>query len=273
MGSSIDATLRAHPLGKTVEIKRAHGCECSWVPESGVFLETLKLHITEIIEHCCDVKTFRFGLEKEVPFKPGQYLVLTLDINGRDASKAFSISNSPTEKGYVQFTKKLTGSDFSNALNRLSGGDEVSVRFPMGHFIFEGQYSKAAFLSGGIGITPVRSIFKYAADRRLSSDIRLFYSSRTEEYLIFKNDFDAMAEVNKNIRIVYTLTHCDEKIRGCRLGMIDASMVKEEIPDIHDWVFFVCGPPGMVSSIQAMLKDELAVAPEKIIVEHFMGYD
>lgn len=235
-------------------------------------MENLKLGLAQIVTHCCDVKTFRFELNKDVAFKPGQYLILTLNIAGKDVSKAFSISSSPTEKGFVQFTKKLSNSDFSNALNKLSIGKEYSIRLPMGKFIFDGQFPKAAFLSGGIGITPIRSIFKYAVDKQLSSSLVLLYSGQTPEYLIFRNDFSLMKGKDKNLKVVYTLTNCDEKVAGCRIGYIDDEMVRQEMPDYKERVFFICGPPGMVDGMRAMLLNKLSIPSGQIITEDFLGY-
>ena len=235
-------------------------------------MEDVKLELIEIITHCCDVKTFRFELKNEIPYKPGQYLIFTLNINGKDIPKAFSISSSPTEKGYIEFTKKLTDSDYSKALDQLTVGLKYAVRLPLGKFTFQGEHHKVAFLSGGIGVTPIRSIFKYATDKGLSSDIILLYSSRTPEYLTFRNDFALMQKTNKNLKIVYTLTNCSEKVEGCHIGTIDDHLVKLEISDYPERIFYICGPPGMVSALRTMLIGKLSVLPEKIITEDFLGY-
>lgn len=235
-------------------------------------MENLRLRLIGVKSHLPDVKTFRFALEKEIPRRPGQYLILTLNLNGKDTPKAFSISSSPTEKGYIEFTKKLTGSEFSDALNGLKTGELFSVRMPMGKFTFEGEFPGAAFLSGGIGITPIRSIFKYATDMRLSSSLILAYSSRTPEYLIFRSDFEEMQRENKNIKLVYTLTDYKDKVPGCRSGRIDENLIREEIPDYKDRRFFMCGPPQMVDAMKTMLLDKLALPPANVITEDFVGY-
>ncbi|MFH0877936.1 MAG: FAD-dependent oxidoreductase [Candidatus Omnitrophota bacterium] len=160
--------------------------------------ERLNCQLTEIITHCCDVKTFRFALERDIAFEPGQYLTLMLPVEGKAVTKVFSISNSPIEKGYVQFTKKISSSGFSKALLELKISQRFDLNLPMGKFTFTGEYPKVAFLSGGIGITPIRSIFKYATDTELASNLILLYSSRTPEYLIFRNDFDLMQKANQN---------------------------------------------------------------------------
>lgn len=230
------------------------------------------LELMEIVTHCGDVKTFRFSLEEDVPYVPGQYLVLTIPLGGRLVSKAFSISSSPTEKGFIQFTKKLSNSPFSRALEALQVGQKCAVRFPMGIFTFRGQYPKVAFLIGGIGITPVRSIFKYATDMKLPSSLVLLYSSRAPEYLIFRNELSAMQKENDRLRVVYTLTGSIENIEGCRQGYIDADLVRQEIEDYSERVFYTCGPPPMVAAMRKMLMNKLAVSEDKIMIEDFIGY-
>ena len=74
---------------------------------------------TEIIERTPSVKSFRLETGKAEAFKAGQFFQLTINVQGKDVSKYFSFSNSPTEKGYLEFTKRMTGSDFSNALNAV----------------------------------------------------------------------------------------------------------------------------------------------------------
>ncbi|MFH1691039.1 MAG: FAD-dependent oxidoreductase [Candidatus Omnitrophota bacterium] len=235
-------------------------------------MEPLGLKISGIVERCCDVKTFRLKLEKELLFEAGQYLTLTLNVDGKDMVKALSISSSPTEKGYIEFTKKLTHSDFSNALKRLSVGDEVSVRLPMGQFVIKEAYQKIAFLSGGIGITPIRSIVKCATDLKSSKDFVLLYSSRDFEHLIFKDDFDQMCLSNKNLKVFYTVTGELKGSCGLEMGCINADMIKEKISDYHQRVFYICGPPGMVDAMEHILREELGLPQEAVVKENFIGY-
>ena len=235
-------------------------------------MENCTLRLREVISHAPDVKSFRFAVDREIPYKPGQYLVLTLPLSGLPVSKAFSISSSPTEKGFIQFTKKLSPSDFSKELNALTPGEVCQVRYPLGHFIYEGQFPKVAFLIGGIGITPIRSIFKYAADTGLDASLVLLYSSRTPDYLIFRDDLTALCKAHANLNVIFTLTDCYEEIEGCRKGYIDEDMVRQEIPDYAERIFYSCGPPAMVSAMRRMLNRKLAVLDDHIITEDFLGY-
>lgn len=235
-------------------------------------MKPLKLKISGIIERCCDVKTFRLKLEKDVLYEAGQYLAVTLNVEGQDITKVFSISSSPTEKGYIEFTKKITESKFSNALNKLSVGREVFVRLPMGNFTIKDAYQKIAFLSGGIGITPIRSILKNATDLKISKDFILLYSNRNPDHIIFKDDFDQMSLANKNLKVFYTVTGDARGACGFESGCIDAGMVREKISDYSQRVFLVCGPPGMVAAMEHILREELGLSREAVVKENFVGY-
>ncbi|HQP92316.1 MAG TPA: FAD-dependent oxidoreductase, partial [Candidatus Omnitrophota bacterium] len=124
----------------------------------------------------------------------------------------------------------------------------------------------------GIGITPIRSIFKYVTDAKVDSSMVLLYSSQTPEYLIFRSDFSEMQKTNHNLKIVYTLTGCKEEVEGCRIGYINDLLIKDEIPDYKDRIFFICGPPGMVAAMKSILMDKLALSQTQIVTEDFLGY-
>jgi len=230
--------------------------------------------VLDIIQRTPNVKSFRFRTKEDVGFKPGQFFFVTIKIDGTEKTKHFSFSNSITEKGYVEFTKRITDSEFSKALERLKIGDWARIKMPYGSFTFEGEYKKIAFLSGGIGITPVRSICKFATDMILSTDMVLIYGNNTEKDIIFREDLNDMQAVNKNFRIVYTLTSpdIDRKAWQGRTGYIDDKMIKEEIADFNERVFYICGPPKMVESLTNILRNKLGIQENRIRIENFVGY-
>ncbi len=216
-----------------------------------------------------NVKSFR--LEICAPdFKAGQFLLVTLN-NDPELKKYLSISSSPTEKGYLEFTKKLTQSDFSRALDNLKAGDQVIIQYPFGKFILDGSAAKVAFLSGGIGITPVRSICKYAVDRNSGTDIVLVYSNQSARDIVFKDDFDAMQKSYSLLRVAHVLYESEPGFK-CAAGLINGNLIKNEIPDYLRRKFYLCGPPQMVEAMRKLLTGELGVSGEKIIMENFQGY-
>lgn len=226
--------------------------------------------VTAIIKRTHNVKSFRFSRPSSFDYKAGQFMAVTIKSRDEPLKKHFTISSSPTEQDFIELTKKLTGHPFSNALNALQVGEKVEIDAPYGRFHFEGEYEKVGMLSGGIGITPLRSMCRFCTDKRRNSKITLLYGNQTIEDIVFRAELQEMQKQNPNLRVVYTLSHPPEDWRGYT-GRIDGSMIRKELPDYADRVFFTCGPPAMVDAMERLL-EEFGLRQDQIKKENFPGY-
>ncbi|MFC1594739.1 ferredoxin--NADP reductase, partial [Candidatus Omnitrophota bacterium] len=147
--------------------------------------------IKEIIQRTYNVKSFRLEVPDQVDFKAGQFMSVSFD-GSKELSRYLSLSNSPTEKGYLECTKKITCSDFSKKLDAAKVGDTLLIKCPLGNFTLDESCKKIAFLSGGIGITPIRSMAKYAIDKEIETDMILVFGNHAAKDIAFKEDFDQM---------------------------------------------------------------------------------
>jgi ferredoxin-NADP reductase len=197
-------------------------------------------------------------------------MMVTIKSGENMLTKPFSISSSPTEKDHIEFTKKLTGHEFSNALDGFKVGGWAEIDGPYGSFTFEGEYGKLCMLSGGVGITPLRSICKYCTDLKLDVSIVLIYGNRTEKNIIFREDLEQMQRQNKNQRVVFTLDEPGSGWSG-ETGVINAGIIKRNAPDYTERDFYTCGPPAMVQAMTNLLKS-LTVPEKQIRTENFAGY-
>jgi glycine betaine catabolism B len=164
------------------------------------------------------------------------------------------------------------------------------------YFILHNDYSKhAIFLSGGIGVTPFRSMINYATDKQLPIKITVFDSNRNRQNILYKDEFDKWATQNQNLKIVYTTTE-EEKVKeqeGHRSihatnsateikgnwererGRIDRTMIERHVSkeEIDNAIFYICGRPGMINAIQeGLLQKQFQIPEERIKVEEFSGY-
>lgn len=227
--------------------------------------------VLDVIKRTANVKSFRLKNAQGADFKAGQFLSVTIKVGDQEGTKYFSFSSSPTETGYIEFTKKLTDSEYSKALDALRPGDRAKIKMPLGSFTVEGADKKIAFLSGGIGITPVRSICKYAVDRKLDIDIALLYANRRAKDIIFREDLDAMQKAYAGLKVTHILSGPDKDC-STKTGPINAGIIKEDIPDFSERKFYVCGPPPMVEAMKNILENELHLERGNIVTEKFMGY-
>jgi ferredoxin-NADP reductase len=224
----------------------------------------------EIIPRTHDVTSFRFPRPAELDYKPGQFFFITLKQGDKELSKHFSFSSSPTEKDYIEFTKKFTDHEYSLALKATKIGDWARIDAPYGQFTFEGEYPKIALLGGGIGITPLMSFCKNATDKALSSKITLFYGCRTENDLAFKAELEELAQKNKNLKLVFMVAEPTAQWKGAT-GIINAEMIKQQLPDYKENVFYTCGPPPMVKAMETLV-ESLGLPKAQLKLEYFTGY-
>ena len=226
--------------------------------------------VKEVVRRADDVKSFRFERPQGFDFDPGQFFYITILIDGKKKSKHFSISSSPTERGFIELTKKITDHEFSAALDKLQIGDWAYIDGPYGEFTFKGEYPKIGMITGGIGITPLLSILHYCTDTKIDSQITLLYGNRSEETIAFREELSRLEQRNKSLKVLHILSRPSADWKGKR-GHIDLQLIRDELPDYLERVFYVCGPPSLVTDLVDAL-NTLGVPAANIKTENFLGY-
>jgi ferredoxin-NADP reductase len=220
--------------------------------------------------------------KKELDYISGQYAFF--DIGGvfndpEGPLRHFTIASSPTEN-FIMISTRIRDTPYKKRLSSLEEKrTKVKVRGPMGKFILHEDHSKpAVFLSGGIGVTPFRSMIKYVTDKQLPIKIVMFDSNRDENNILYKNEFDEYLKINKNLKIIYAITgeggqpplgHWEGEI-----GRIDKPMITKYVneDDLNKSIFYICGPPAMLNAIQNILNEKLRIPKDRVKIEEFTGY-
>ncbi len=213
----------------------------------------------------------------EFTFRAGQHADFSLinppheDAEG--STRTFSLITSPNEKGIIAFATRMRDTAFKNSLKEIPLGTKIKVTGPFGSFTLHEDVSKpAVFLSGGIGITPIRSILAYAAEERLPHKLFLFYSNRNPASTAFLSDLKQFAEVNPNLTLVPTITdEVDDPQWQYEHGIITADMIKKYGVDLTQAIYYLSGPPPMVAAMRKLLQ-EAQVSGDAIKTEEFAGY-
>jgi ferredoxin-NADP reductase len=216
------------------------------------------------------VKSYRFARPRPFSYRAGQFTFVTVEVDEQKIQKPLTLSSSPTEPDYIEFTKKSTGHPFSNGLDALKVGNKVKLDAPYGNFTLDEKLPSVTMLAGGMGITPMRSMCKYCTDMKLPSVVTLLYANNIEADIVFRREFEEMQSQNRNLKVVLTLAEGGSEWKG-RTGRINADMIREEVPDYLTTVFYVCGPPAMVDAMRAVLRD-LRVAEKSVRTENLTGY-
>ncbi len=229
---------------------------------------------SEIIQRTPHVKSFRFPIRIErLSYKPGQFFFLTIRIDGQEVVHHFSFSSSPTDVGYIEFTKRITGHEFSQALDKMAEGGWAHLQGPEGDFILPADGAKIAFLTAGIGITPVRSMLRYVVHQRLNHDIVLLYGNGSLEEIVFHDELNELAGSHHSVRVEHVLYGPEVPVgwNGKR-GLISKDLIIEEVPDYRERLFYVSGPPKVVMTLVEQL-GALKIPQQHIKRDSFTGYD
>ncbi|MDP3765989.1 MAG: FAD-dependent oxidoreductase [Nanoarchaeota archaeon] len=205
---------------------------------------------------------------KSFDYKPGQYLMIELDVEDPEGNtRPLSIASSPTED-FILLSTKIRETPFKQKLITLKAGDKVKAMGPMGNFILKEDAKEIVFLGGGIGITPFRDMIKYACDKKLLIKMTLLYSNKTSADICYKDEWPLFEEQNPNLKVVNTITDNTTNWDG-RTGRINEAMIKEF--SSADTLFYICGPPAMVTGLFELLKS-MNIPISNIKIEKFAGY-
>jgi glycine betaine catabolism B len=245
-----------------------------------------------------DIMTFKFTKNGYPEYKAGQFAFFPLDNVNNDSRgpvRHFSLTSSPTEDVLIISTR-IRDTPYKQRLSTIQEGEQVKVSKPQGNFVLHDDYAKPAiFLSGGIGVTPFRSMVKHATDKQLPLRIVMFDSNRNQRNILYKDEFDKWAAQNQNLKIVYTITE-EEKGKeqeqhrredgsssatetkgnwNGERGRIDRTMIERHLSkeEISNAIFYICGPPGMINALgEDLLQKQLQIPEGRIKVEEFTGY-
>ncbi|HSB14845.1 MAG TPA: FAD-dependent oxidoreductase [Bryobacteraceae bacterium] len=222
----------------------------------------------------------RFEKPADSPFTPGQFVEVTLmnpaETDAEGNSRVFSIASAPHES-FLMVTTRLRDTAFKRTLRTMPLSAEVRIEGPFGDLrLHKNQARPAVFLAGGIGITPIRSIVLHAAKQKLPHRIFLFYSNRRPEDAAFLQELDALQQENRNYRFIPTMTemeksqaHWQGETGHFTPGML-TKYLKPASPDATP-IYYLTGPPGMVSGVRAMLIGA-GIDEDDIRTEEFSGY-
>lgn len=220
------------------------------------------------------VKRFIFDPEEKISYKAGQFAFFDFTLEGKEHSKHFTLSNSPENKE-IELTTVIRDSEYKKALDMLEKGHEVFIRGIDGDFTLE-EGRAVAFLSGGIGITPVKSMLEHAADLSIGIEAKLFYSNRKKNAISYKGHIDDLKEKLQDLDIIHTLTDLsaeeEKEAWDGETGYIDAPMINRYIGEAEKYIFYISGPPDFNDSMKKMLQEEMGVKKENIKAENFSGY-
>ena len=239
-----------------------HECSCfpgfehdTLIPQVGV--------ITDIREETPDVKTFRVnapGGGKIFEHMPGQCAMVCVP----GVSEAmFSITSSPTNTEYMEFSIKKCGC-VTEWLHGMEEGQQITIRGPYGrHFPVEDELKgkDLLFVAGGVGLAPLRSVINYVrAKRENYGKIMIVYGSRSKDDLLDYHEILDEWMKDEGVDVELTIDRPQEGWDG-HVGFVPTYL--KEIGFDTNKVALLCGPPIMIKfCLQAL--EEMGFSKEQV---------
>ncbi|MDG4892238.1 RnfABCDGE type electron transport complex subunit D [Mesorhizobium sp. WSM4976] len=239
------------------------------VSPKGRFVLTLE----RIEQTAVDSYDFIFRSQRKLAFQAGQYLEWTLGLDrsdNRGNRRYFTLASSPTEQSVrlgVKFYPQ--SSAFKQALGGMKPGATIHASQLAGDFTLPSDpNTKIAFLAGGIGITPFRSMLQYLIDRNEARPVVVLYGTERQDDIAYRDVLDT-ARRKLGVRVFHAVAK--GAVRGQYPGYIDARLVRLTMPDYLERTFYVSGPQSMVKAVRKTLL-AMGVRRSKIKVDYFPGF-
>lgn len=223
-----------------------------------------------------DVYEFEWKSDKILHFKSGQYLEWTLGHKNPDQRgnrRYFTIASAPTEENLKLGVKFYdNSSSFKKKLVSLEPGNQIIASQLSGEFTLPKERNKKmVFIAGGIGITPFRSMVKNLIDFGDSRDIVIFFSNRTPADIVYKDIFDSAKGLG--VKTIYAVNDLagTTQTEDMRVGFVDEKMIRTEVPDFAERMFYISGPHGMITAFESTLS-KMGVTGSNIKTDFFPGF-
>lgn len=220
---------------------------------------------------------FIFEKPKDFTFKAGQFGDFTLlnpeETDEEGNTRAFSLTNPPYANDLMVATR-MRDTAFKRILKTLPIGTELKLDAPYGSFTLHNNKAiPAVFLTGGIGITPVRSIVTQATKDKLPHQIYLFYSNNRPEDTAFLEELKSLEKRNSYYKFISTMTAMEKSKQPWtgEKGFINREMLEKYIKDLTTPIYYISGPATMVAAMRKML-NEADINDDNIRTEEFSGY-
>jgi ferredoxin-NADP reductase len=202
--------------------------------------------VTGAVEETSRVRTLLLEANGWPGHRAGQHLDVRLTApDGYQAERSYSISSAPGEPLAITVERLEDGEVSPYLVDVAREGDEFEVRGPIGgYFVWEDDGRPVLLVGGGSGVAPLMSMIRSSSG---STPIRLLYSSRTLEDVIYRKELDSRA--GDNLEVFQTLTR--EKPPGWTgyTRRIDGEMLREVAwPADDEPHVFVCGSTRFVDA-------------------------
>ncbi|RYY18269.1 MAG: iron-sulfur cluster-binding domain-containing protein [Chitinophagaceae bacterium] len=239
----------------------------------------LSLSIKQIITETADTKTFIFetGNNSKLSYKAGQFITITLNRNGKELRRSYSLSTAPAFDDFTAFTlKQVANGEVSRYLFRtITPGSVLHALEPGGRFTFENDIKEPRdifLIAAGSGVTPVYSLLKQILRTTTGHSIKLIMQNRNEKAVIFHDSLNHLAqEYSGNFKLISYLSRPIDRHKKWR--RLNNEILEGIILDQMNFArnnarFYICGPLSFMRMAEFTIR-QMGFLPGQVKKEIF----
>jgi len=213
-----------------------------------------QVRIADIVEEAPLVRTYRLEFTDPTAsftFKAGQFAEYGVFGEGEST---FCIASSPTREGYIECTFRSSGR-VTKALANCEINDIIGLRGPFGKaFPIEEWYGKdIVFITGGIGLPPLRCVIWNVLDQREKfGKVSIYYGARTVADLVYKEELENWKQ-RDDVDLFLTVDPGGEtKEWKDNVGFVP-TIIEQNLPSSENAIAIVAGPPILIKMSMPIL--------------------
>jgi len=233
----VNALAAPHGMGRYLE-----SVNPMWSLDS----QRIRARVTDIRRETAGAVTIELKPNGEwTGFKAGQFVQVSVEINGRQQTRCYSLSCTEGRRRPTITVKAQADGFVSKYINEdLAVGDLLTVSPAMGEFTLPADLpSELLFIGAGSGITPLKSMTETLLAAGYSGQITLVYYNRLPADTIFHRDLLKLAASRKNFRLVRAF-----ETDGS--GELQGRFSPDQLPKVgSDALTYVCGPAGLMDAV------------------------
>jgi len=215
-----------------------------------------------------EVKHFVFDVPEveELSYAAGQFVSFTHEVGGKQITRAYSTASPSKGNRFELCLNRVDEGVFSPHLFGMEPGDTVEMQGPLGYFTWRQPIRDSILVATGTGIAPFRGMLQEYLEAGGKREMTLIFGVRYEASLLYREEFERMADEHPNFHFRPTLSRPGEEWAG-RTGHVQRHVL-EAVGERRDIDVYVCGMKAMVDDVRQQLK-AIGLDRKQLIVEKY----
>lgn len=230
--------------------------------------------LSKKVEETPEITSFYWAPEDGaaiLDYVPGQYIGMTLTIDGEEKRRNYSLSDAPNGKYYRITVKREKGGLVSNHLHdKVNVGDKISLFPPAGAFQLKSSEKPLVLIGAGIGLTPLVSMLNHTLSNEATKNRKIVFVqfSKSHRFHAFHAQLKHLAQEHPNFTYHWGYSTKEENGEE-HVGRVNMTLLEKWLPTERDCDVYFLGPKDFMSCVKFMLH-KIGV-PEKQCAYEFFG--